>query len=377
MAHIVIVRTGANVLDFRTYNCQELGLAKELTNKGFKVSLVMAGHDNRIDHVSTNLGIVEVYYLKYIAIDQRYGYFFDYTDLLNKLRPDILQVHDLGIFMTWKVVRWANKNAVPCYLIQGTYCISTKPIISQLDYMFSYTFGRYVVRNVTGIGCKTIAASEFVKSIFNRETNQTYIGLDDSRFSAIKNIDWRHKLNIKQKYVLLYVGTLENRRNPEFLLDLMEQLPDDFVLLLAGNGPLHASLEKRIKDDGLSGKVMLLGKMPQEDLPSLYLSADLFLLPSSYEIYGMVILESMYFGLPVISSSTAGAGTIIENNVDGVILSQFDVDLWKNTILSVCLDKSILQSMKSASSLKIKNRFVWKKAVDSFINLYNIEDHGI
>ena len=377
MTHIVIVRTGANALDLRTYNCQELGLAKELTNKGFRVSIVMAGYKNSIERFQTNFESVNVYYLKYVSIDQRYGYFIGYNKVLQDLRPDVLQVHDLGIYMTWKVVRWAKMNDVPCYLIQGTYCISRKPVIHQLDYLFSHTFGKDVVKNVSGIGCKTIAASEFVRSIYKRDTHLTYIGLDESKFSKFESIDWRNKLKIQDKRILLYVGLLEKRRNPEFLLNLMKRLPDDFILLIVGNGPLQADIDRKIKDERLAGKVLLLGKLPQEELPSLYLQSDLFLLPSSYEIYGMVILESMYFGLPVISSSTAGADTIIENEVDGVILNKFDVDLWKDSILSVCSNESVLESMKTASTLKIKEHFIWEKAADSFVKLYNIEIHGI
>lgn len=377
MPHIVIFRTGANVLDLNTYNCQELGLAKELTNKGFRVSLVMAGHENRVERFMASSGFVNVHYLKFFSIDQRYGYFIGYDKILQDLRPDVLQIHDLGIYMTWKVARWAKKNAVPYYLIQGTYCLSSKPIIEQMDYLFSHTFGKYVVRNATGIGCKTIAAATFVKSIYNRKTCLTYIGLDESKFSAAKSIDWRNNLNITGKHVLLYVGVLEKRRNPLFLLNLMKRLPDNFILLMAGKGPLQTEIAKKIKHDGLSDKVVLLGKLSQEELPSLYRQADLLLLPSSYEIYGMVILESMYFELPVISSCTAGAETIIENNVDGVIVTQFEVDLWQKCILSVCSDKFVFQNMKITAGLKINKHFVWRKAVDNFINLYNNDNNRI
>lgn len=370
MRHLVIVRTGASILDLKTYNCQELGLAKALTKKGWKVSLIMAGKEACVEEYLCEGGSVLVHFMKFIRLDQRFGYFIGIDGKLDELKPDILQVHDLGIFMTWYVTHWAKKHSVPCYLIQGTYSTSDRPVVRQIETLFCLTFGKYTLRNVAGIGCKTLMASRFLNRFSDRDTTLTCIGLDESKFSSPSNREWRNELNLGDRHVLLYVGALERRRRPHFLLDIIKELPDDYVLLLAGDGPQKVELEERIKNDKLNGKVHLLGKLEQELLPSLYGISDLFLLPSEYEIYGMAMLESMYFGLPLVSSNTAGSETVIDSYTDGVIVREFDTDKWCGTIECLCRDTVKLESMKSRAKSKIREKLVWDKAADSFASLY-------
>ena len=372
MKHLVIVRTGASVLDLKTYNCQELGLAKALTKKGLRVSLVMAGYEKKEEVYSCTNGEVSVHYLPFKAIDQRYGYFFGIDYELSSLNPDILQVHDLGVFMTWYVTKWARAHSVPCYLIQGTYQISPRFGIRLLERLYYGIFAKSVLRNVAGIGCKTRMASRFIKRFMSCETMMTYIGLDESKFSNPVDKNWRKELCIERKKILLYIGSMESRRRPLFLIDIIKTLPNDYVLILVGKGAQFDDVQKKVLSDGLQEKVFVLGKLDQEQLPSLYNQSDLFLLSSEYEIYGMVILESMYFGLPVISSYTAGSETLISQYNDGVIINDFKIGLWKNEIMQLCENQEQLMKMKFEAKNKIQNMFLWGKAADSFIKLYDI-----
>lgn len=372
--HLVIVRTGANVLDLKTYNCQELGLAKALVKKGLKVSLIMAGYENKAEKYSCDGGFVEVHFLKFNAINQRFGYFRGINRKLQELNPSHIQVHDLGIFMTWYIVRWAKKSCIPCFLIQGTYQTSPRFCVKQIETFFCSTFGKYTLKNVVGVGCKTIMASRFINSFFKRETSLTYIGLDDNKFKNPVEKNWIKELHLEGKKILLYVGIMEERRRPHFLLDVIKNLPQNYVLLLVGKGPQWDELKKRIEQENLKERVYLLGKLEQNQLPSLYEQSDLFLLASIYEIYGMVLLESMYFGLPVVSSYTAGSETIIEQWKNSVIISEFNVSIWTRTIMELCEDNERLLTMRMAAKAKIINELIWDKAVESFLKLYGIDN---
>ena len=132
--------------------------------------------------------------------------------------------------------------------------------------------------------------------------------MDIQKFSSYELKDWKSELSITDKKILLYVGTLEQRRNPLFLLEVLEHLSTDFVLLIVGDGDLRHEMEREIKQKQLQNRCFMLGKRNQKELPSLYKAADLFLLASEYEIYGMVILEAMYFGIPTITTNLAGFG---------------------------------------------------------------------
>lgn len=111
-------------------------------------------------------------------------------------------------------------------------------------------------------------------------------------------------------------------------------------------------IKKDIQDRNLEQKCVILGKLRQEELPALYKASDLFLLASDYEIYGMVILEAMYFGTPVISTLTAGAEVLITSGEDGMIIPNKKADTWSHVIAELCNDTTKLTAMSSRASKK-------------------------
>lgn len=371
--HLVIVRTGGSLLNLNSYNCQELGLAKALTRKGLKVTIIMAGekHEKIIQKIGKK--DIQIFLLPFTSLNQALSWFDNIEDLLKQLQPTLIQIHEFGMLMSWRVTKWAKKHHIPCFLIQGSYQPTQKPIFKQLEELFNQTFGKYILKNVDGIGCKTQMASNYIHQYCNRNTYPTYIGLDIEKFASHKIIEknWKQDLNLQDKKVLLYVGVLEQRRNPLFLLNLLSILPNDYILLMVGDGPLLSNIKDEIKAKELDDRCILLGKQSQEYLPSIYNSSDLFLLASDYEIYGMVILEAMYFGLPVISTLTAGSETLIEPYENGVILNNKNDNDWQQIITAIMNDKTILFKMKEKSAAKIKNELIWDKACERFIQLYS------
>lgn len=140
--------------------------------------------------------------------------------------------------------------------------------------------------------------------------------------------------------------------------------------MIAGHGIQINDVSQKIEKEGLNERCFLLGELEQKKLPSLYKSADCFLLASDYEILGMVIMESMFFGLPVISTKTTGADFIITNGVDGIILDNKDEKIWANNIQNLLSDESTINLYSQNGQSKINEMFVWDKTVNTFLNLY-------
>lgn len=360
--HLVIFRTSCSVLNLKTYNCQELGLSKALNEKGLKVSLVLAGEKESTETFDG----VQIFRLPFKAINQQLGLFLGYKKLLEKINPTLIQVHDMGLFMSFAVTRWAKSHGIPCFLIQGNYETTRKPFLKQFEICFNLLFGRYILQNVAGIGCKTKRASQYVKSYLNCETKVTHVGLDVSKFDNSVDREWKKDLGLQEKKVLLYVGAIEHRRNPFFLLEILSHLSNNYVLLIAGEGSLKQEVKKKIVEKGLTDRCFLLGKIPQNQLPSLYKSSDVFLLASNYEIYGMVVLEAMYFGVPVISSCTAGSESLIIHGKDGYVMRTLDPKSWTETIEQTVGNPK----MKIYARKKIEKEFLWDKIADQFLDLY-------
>lgn len=156
--------------------------------------------------------------------------------------------------------------------------------------------------------------------------------------------------------VILGVGTLHERKGYKYLIAAYAKIHKDFSnsrLVIAGEGPERDSLENLIKNLNLSDKVFLIGQ--SENVPDLMQSADLMVLPSLKEAFGLVILEAMQAGLPIIASQVGGIPEIISSSGIGLLIEPAN----KNELvkaLTKLLSKKVL-----ADQLRIKGLEHWKK----------------
>ena len=185
--NILIIRTSGNIIDFTKYNCQELGLAKELVKNGHRVTLILAGSKRCKEKLFfENDLFIDIIYLKTIKLNQQLAYFLNIKKTIKSINPDIIQVHDLGIFMTFCSVFIAKINKIKIVLIQGSYNETLKIGKRQLEILFNKTLGNYILNNVDGIGCKTIRAQKYLERYSNRGSLLTPIGLDVNKFNLKK-----------------------------------------------------------------------------------------------------------------------------------------------------------------------------------------------
>ena len=182
----------------------------------------------------------------------------------------------------------------------------------------------------------------------------------------------------EQTKYLLYVGVLEDRRNILFLLDVLNrtvsQIPDTKLILVGKGKPEYTELVfQRIQKLGLSNYVIYREALQQNELSQLYKTADVFLLPSKYEIFGMVLMEAMSFGLPVITSYNGGSSTIIDSGKNGIILHDFDSKIWSDEIVNLLTDQSKWMRISIAAQSTSANRFSWDTIVRQILSTINEE----
>ncbi len=126
--------------------------------------------------------------------------------------------------------------------------------------------------------------------------------------------------------VLLAIGRLEPLKGFDILVRALAQLTvaDDVVLLIAGGDarsePERARLEAVAREVGVAGRVRFLGAVPHEQLPALYNAADVVVVPSFYESFGLVALEAMASGVPVVASRVGGLVATISDGRTGYLV---------------------------------------------------------
>lgn len=141
-------------------------------------------------------------------------------------------------------------------------------------------------------------------------------GIPMQNFSAGRRQAFRYQYGIlSTRPVALYVGRVAHEKNIGFLLEALSharQQRPDVLLLIAGEGPAAEDLKLQVKKLGLRDNVQFIGYLDRtQELPDCYAAADVFVFASRTETQGLVLLEAMAAGLPVIALSEMGTGDIL------------------------------------------------------------------
>ena len=102
-----------------------------------------------------------------------------------------------------------------------------------------------------------------------------------------------------------------------------------------------------------------LERIDNAQLKYIYPLAKAFLLPSKLEIFGMVLLESMYLGAPVVTSWNGGSSTLIDGKNTGIIVKEFDVNQWKKAVQEYLDDEDLNKRTTAAARELIAKEFTW------------------
>ncbi len=151
-------------------------------------------------------------------------------------------------------------------------------------------------------------------------------GVDVNRFRPLDQAQCRAKLGIGRERVLLYVGRLERLKGVDILLRAMSQLEHSAgvkLLIIGGsaNSPELARLQRMAKDLRIDRQVRFLGTVPHTELPVYYNAADVCVLPSYYESFGLAALEAAACGKPVVASRVGGLPSVVLDGRTGYLIA--------------------------------------------------------
>ena len=376
---VLIVRTFPDILNLNTYNVQEIGLAKALASRGITCGVVLyAGKSEerkelyRFEKDGKEFSFF-VYHMKGFSVFKN-GFMPAVYRLMREY--DVLQVHEYDQIFSWMLY---SRLKLPTVIYHGPYYHTYARGYNLKCRVFDMLFLRNrKYKHVIAL-TKSELAADFLRNKGFSQVRAVGVGVDSEQFSVKEGEEVACRLQEDEScFRLLYVGKIEERRNVYFLIELFELLQkkrENIRLVIVGDGEeqYRKAFLDRIRPWTENGKIIYYQKATQKELALIYQRSDMFVFTSNYEIFGMVLLESMYFGLPVISSMNGGASVLINSGKNGYVMDSFNADLWAEKILAVAEDEELRHVMGREAKQTIEKHFLWDRLADQFIRAYSDE----
>lgn len=149
-------------------------------------------------------------------------------------------------------------------------------------------------------------------------------GVDTGHFAPKERTAARRALRFPEEASIIgFVGRIDHDKGWEVFLDVLRRLPGAFGVV-AGDGPDAEALNQRAERSGIAGRLRLLGLVPQPDLHDVYASLDAFLFPTKRDCLGLVPLEAMACGVPVVASNIDAVPEYVEPGKTGFLCAEGD-----------------------------------------------------
>lgn len=372
---ILIVKTapGEIIIKKSVYNHQEVGIAKALIRKGHQCDIMCcADKQASTQYIDVGNGKkITLYCIKGITILKNCWY-RHVDDIFAQY--DILSLSEYNQIFTWHI---AKKYKDKMVIWHGPYYCAFNKRYNAMAKVFDMFLAERYRRLNTMVLTKSVLATKYMedKHIYNVRT--IGVGIDKEMLIDTENrhLDFVDQIAAAEGKKLLYIGRLEPRRNSYFLLDVLKKCLDHgeiVSLVVVGKGEKAYVDEffKRIVDMGLQDSVIYCESVEQKFMSQLYASVDIFLLPTIYDIFGMVLLEAMYFSKPVITTQNGGSSMLMKNGINGFVIDQFNADEWQKKIaflLQHTLEASLIG--KNAYQ-KISTEYTWDNLVNKLLCAY-------
>lgn len=289
----------------------------------------------------------------------------------------------LGLAMMWRLKKYlveTQPDIVHTHLFAGdfwgrvaAYLAGVKIIIST-EHNINTSEGKlkdWLKSKTNRLATKIIAVSRSVKN-YTIKKYQTpaekisviYNGIDISRFS-FESVDFNNKI------IFGTVGRLTKQKGHKYLISafkkVSQKLPEA-ELWIVGEGELRDDLTKQIAKLNLTEKVKLLGT--RKNIPAMLNEFDIFVMPSVWEGLGIVVLEAMASGLPIIASDVDGLSELVKDNQNGLLFESKNIEQLSQKMTELVQNETLADKFSRAGREMVENNFDLKKVVREYEEVY-------
>jgi 1,2-diacylglycerol 3-alpha-glucosyltransferase len=357
-----------------------LSLKKELEKRGHKVYVFASGDEaaKKTAKRYKNVHIVKsIKFKKYPQYNIALFPFSTTTKLSRKI--DIIHAHTpfsmgaaalidsrlnkVPVVSTFHTL-FTSKNIIREYLPSG-------PLGERLLTKYAWEYATFFYNRCDAV----ISPSPYITELLKRHsiTNVYMVpnGIDLTRFgakkgaNAIRNGFTGGRKNAK---VVLYLGRISREKRLETLVNSARKMKHggaNVVFVIAGAGPAMQHYQNMVKSAGLEDTVFFPGFVSDKQLPSYYAACDLFCLPSTFETQGLVAIEALASGKPVVAADSLALRKLIKNGRNG---EKFPPGDWRACTRKI--EKVINHSASYKETVSTAQQFSIEKVTDSMLNVY-------
>jgi len=228
---------------------------------------------------------------------------------------------------------------------------------------------------------RLIVNSNYMKdellSIFNIQSDKISIisnGVDLKKFNNVyADVAFRENYAAKNEKIVFYVGRLVNEKGLHVLLNAIPQILSTFnnvKFVIAGKGPCLNNLIELSQKLNIMNRVYFTGFVSEEVLLKLYKCSDIAVFPSTYEPFGIVALEGMVAGIPVVVSDTGGLKEIVNHKEDGMKFYSGNSDSLADCLLELLSDDSLSNKIRNVALQKVHKLYNWDNISERILNEY-------
>ncbi|MFC1991163.1 glycosyltransferase [Chloroflexota bacterium] len=288
---------------------------------------------------------------------------------------DIIHVNEYRSFQSIIIHHYAKKYGIP-YILQAHGSVGTYFQKGNFKRFFDRIWGHGILEDASRLIAVTPVEAEQYRSLGVTEDSIEIVpnGINLSEFENLPpEGDFRRKYGFDQDLkIILYLARINMIKGPDLLVRSFAKISGGMVgVKLVITGPDDGylpSLIKLVKELGIEEKVLFTGPLYGRDKLEAYTDADVYVLPSRYEIFGISILESFACGTPVIVTDRCGLASMI-NNQAGIVAS-FDKDKLSDAIFYLLSNDKKRQEFGGNGRLMVREKFNWPKVTEQLEGIY-------
>lgn len=365
-------------------------LSKELVKKGHDVTVYTTDVCDRTSRsdVKSN-GPVQVdgirtYYFRNISKALAYDHkLFLSPSLVSVIKKeisgfDIIHLHEYYTFQNIVTHYYAKKCHVPYVLsVHGSLSPTARKQKTPFKQVFTYFLGRYILRDVS------------VAIVLTKEEKKQLLlmGLESDKVRVIPNgvnllefADPPKKGTFREKYfigsderIILFLGRINREKGLDLLVSAFSMLVEQLKglrLVVAGPADLHylASLKQLIVSKKIEDKVLFTGLLVGKDKLSVYVDADVFVLPSHFEGLSFTVLEACASGVPVVITHHCNIPEVADYKA-GFVVGRNEDEI-QNAVFTILNDEKMRRELGSNGKKMVRQKFTLTKTVKQLEELY-------